>query len=78
MRELHDSVIARLFKVGLSLQGTATLLVDPPIRDRVEHAIEELDATIREIRMTTFAFEVASRRQRPSADGDEPQRPGPR
>jgi len=59
-RALHDSVINRLFEIGLSLQGTLMLLVDQPSRDRVEHAIEDLDATIREIRSTVFALEAGS------------------
>jgi hypothetical protein len=36
------------------MQGIATLVVGQPCRDRVEHAIEDLDATIRETRAVDF------------------------
>ena len=53
-RDLHDSVIQRLFAVGLSLQ--ATLMNDLPreVASQVDTAIDELDETIREIRTTIF------------------------
>lgn len=54
-RDLHDTVIQRLFAVGLSLQG-ATLLAEESsaLRDRLESAIDDLDTTVREIRTTIF------------------------
>ena len=53
-RDLHDSVIQRIFAVGLSLQ--ATLMNDLPrdVATQVDTAIDELDETIREIRTTIF------------------------
>lgn len=53
-RDLHDSVIQRIFAVGLSLQ--ATLMNDLPsdVAAQVDTAIDELDETIREIRTTIF------------------------
>jgi signal transduction histidine kinase len=53
-RNLHDTVIQRLFAVGLALQATLGGEIDPAGRERVANAIDDLDATIREIRMTIF------------------------
>lgn len=54
--DLHDLVIQRLFAIGLGLQGTARLAVRPETADRVERAIDDLDATIRDIRRAIFAL----------------------
>jgi signal transduction histidine kinase len=56
-RDLHDTVIQRLFAVGLSLQGTARLAQRPEVRDRIEEAVEDLDRTVREIRTAIFGLE---------------------
>ena len=53
-RDLHDTVIQRLFAVGLGLQGAAMLAESPPLRDRLDSAIDDLDTTVREIRTTIF------------------------
>jgi PAS domain S-box-containing protein len=55
-RDLHDTVIQRLFAVGLSLQGAATRAGSPDVAERIETAIEEIDATIREIRTAIFTL----------------------
>jgi GAF domain-containing protein len=51
-RDLHDTVIQRLFGVGLSLQLAVSRDLDDDTRTRVEAALHELDATIHEIRTT--------------------------
>ena len=56
-RELHDLVIQRLFAIGMDLQGVARLNNDPAVADRVERAVEALDATIGEIRSTLFRLD---------------------
>ena len=56
-RDLHDLVIQRLFAAGLGLQGVAQLSPDPQVATRVNKAVDDLDATIREIRNTIFALE---------------------
>ena len=56
-RELHDLVIQRLFAVGMDLQGIARLNNDPAMTERVERAVEALDATIGEIRSTLFRLD---------------------
>jgi signal transduction histidine kinase len=55
-RDLHASVIQRLFTVGLSLQGTLRLAGRPGGDARLQEAIDELDDTIRQIRSTVFAM----------------------
>jgi signal transduction histidine kinase len=59
-RDLHDTVIQRLFATGLSLQGVSRLIRDEEPRRRVEAAVDELDTTVRHIR--TVIFDVESRR----------------
>jgi signal transduction histidine kinase len=55
-RDLHDTVIQRLFAVGLSLQGALVNVADEKVADRVETAIEEIDGTIRDIRTAIFSL----------------------
>ncbi|MBO9555056.1 GAF domain-containing sensor histidine kinase [Cellulomonas sp.] len=53
-RDLHDMVIQRLFAIGLDVQGAAQDAVRPDVADRLEHAVGELDETIKDIRSTIF------------------------
>ena len=53
-RDLHDTVIQRLFAVGLSLQGSVRLAADPMVVTRLESAVDEVDITVREIRTAIF------------------------
>ncbi|ROR90849.1 GAF domain-containing protein [Nocardioides aurantiacus] len=53
-RDLHDLVIQRLFAVGLSLQSVVPLAGSPRVRERLEQAIRDLDATIGDIRRSIF------------------------
>ena len=59
-RDLHDTVIQRLFATGLSLQGASRLIEDVDARRRVESAVDDLDLTVRHIR--TVIFDVATPR----------------
>jgi len=61
-RDLHDKVIQRLFATGMSLQATERLVVHKEVGDRVATAIDDLDATVREIRSTIFALQHDSHR----------------
>ena len=63
-RDLHDSVIQRLFAVGLSLQSLSSAGLPAEPGARIDRAIDDLDETIREIRSTIFAI---SRPEGPSA-----------
>ncbi|MGZ6256808.1 MAG: GAF domain-containing sensor histidine kinase, partial [Candidatus Limnocylindria bacterium] len=55
-RELHDSIIQRLYGLNLSLDDVPDLVSEDPdeARQRVDHAIDTISATIAEIR--TFIF----------------------
>jgi signal transduction histidine kinase len=56
-RDLHDLVIQRLFAIGLSLESTARLLADRrDVAERVSSAVDDLDATIKDIRRSIFAL----------------------
>jgi two-component system, NarL family, sensor histidine kinase DevS len=55
-RDLHDTVIQRLFAVGLSLQGALGAAPDPRLAERIETAIDEIDGTIRDIRTAIFSL----------------------
>jgi signal transduction histidine kinase len=53
-RDLHDRVIQRIFAVGMTLQGVARMPDPTQARSRIDRAVDELDATIAEIRSTIF------------------------
>jgi signal transduction histidine kinase len=55
-RDMHDHVIQRLFATGLSLQSAARHADNPVTRERVEVAVDELDAAIKDIRNSIFAL----------------------
>jgi signal transduction histidine kinase len=55
-RDLHDTVIQRLFATGLTLQAMVRL-ASPQVATRIQDAIDDLDDTIRQIRTTIFALE---------------------
>lgn len=52
-RDLHDTVIQRLFAIGMRLQA-AERLADRPIAERIGDTVENIDEVIREIRETIF------------------------
>ncbi|WP_245154784.1 GAF domain-containing protein [Nocardioides sp. 1609] len=55
-RDLHDLVIQRLFAVGLGLQSTSRLTDRPEVADRLDQAVDDLDATIKDIRRSIFGL----------------------
>jgi signal transduction histidine kinase len=55
-RDLHDLVIQRLFAIGLSLQSVGRISDVPQVTSRVEAAVDDLDATIKDIRRSIFAL----------------------
>lgn len=63
-RDLHDTVIQRLFAAGLSLQATASR-ADPDVRARIEATVDDLDQTIRDVRTAVFSLQTS----RPSERG---------
>jgi signal transduction histidine kinase len=56
-RDLHDTVIQRLFATGLGLQAL-TRTATPEVADRIQQAVDDLDDTIREIRGVIFALQA--------------------
>jgi signal transduction histidine kinase len=52
--DLHDTVVQRLFKVGLDLEVALHLLPASEARERIEAAISGTDETIRQIRSATL------------------------
>jgi nitrate/nitrite-specific signal transduction histidine kinase len=59
-RDLHDTVIQRLFATGLSLQGTIRLAEDPKLVDRLHQAVDDLDQTVRDIRSAIFELHTTT------------------
>ncbi|OAA28169.1 histidine kinase [Frankia sp. EI5c] len=53
-RDLHDHVMQRLYAVALGLQGMAAAEERPQPAGRLSTYVDDLDATIREIRSTVF------------------------
>lgn len=68
-RDLHDTVIQRLFATGLRLQAAARLSERPEVTDRILQAVDELDLTVKYIRTAIFGLEGSLR-----ADGGLRQR----
>ena len=56
-RDLHDTVIQRLFATGLALQSSLPLIENAEVGERIEAAISDLDDTIRQVRTTIFGLE---------------------
>ncbi len=58
-RDLHDTVIQRLFATGLSLQATPrSVRADPDAAvNRIETAVDDLDLTVKHIRTAIFGLE---------------------
>jgi PAS domain S-box-containing protein len=57
-RDLHDTVIQRLFGAGMTLQAVASLTEDC-LRDRIETTIGDLDQTIVDLRTAIFSLQGA-------------------
>jgi signal transduction histidine kinase len=55
-RDLHDTVVQRLFAVGLSLQGALARTTDDANTERIQIAVDEIDKTIRDVRSSIFAL----------------------
>ncbi|MEZ5142599.1 MAG: GAF domain-containing sensor histidine kinase [Acidimicrobiales bacterium] len=58
-RELHDTVIQRIFATGLALQGIAARQADTDLAARLQSAVDDLDDTVRHIRTTIFELQRA-------------------
>jgi len=59
-RDLHDTVIQRLFATGLTLQGVARLAEPmPEVVARIQGCVDELDGVVRQVRSTIFELHPA-------------------
>ena len=58
-RDLHDTVIQRLFATGMSLQASIRLVRTDPAAaiGRIERAVDDLDLTVKHIRTAIFGLE---------------------
>ncbi|MEY4131257.1 MAG: hypothetical protein RLZZ31_1381 [Actinomycetota bacterium] len=56
-RDLHDTVIQRMFAMGLGLQSLANRSNDPELTQRLQEIVDELDETVRHIRTTIFELQ---------------------
>ena len=63
-RDMHDLVIQRLFATGLSLQAAGRQAQHPNVAARLDEAVDELDAAIKDIRHTIFELH----RERPTRE----------
>ena len=63
--DLHDQVIQRLFAVGMDLQGTIARASSREITDRLNRTVDDLQATIEDIRTAIFKLQSPTDR----ADG---------
>jgi signal transduction histidine kinase len=57
-RDLHDVVIQRLFAIGMQLQAASLRGPTDDVRERLEQAVNDLDATIRDVRSTIFELQT--------------------
>jgi signal transduction histidine kinase len=55
--DLHDHVIQRLFAAGMDLQGTIARSRSGEITQRLNRTVDDLQATIEEIRTTIFSLQ---------------------
>ena len=60
-RDLHDTVIQRLFATGLRLQGAARLAQRPEVTERILQSVDDLDLTVKHIRTAIFGLEATRR-----------------
>jgi signal transduction histidine kinase len=60
-RDLHDTVIQRLFATGMQLESSMRFMTGPEASERVQGAVSDLDKTIKEIRSTIYALQRSDR-----------------
>ncbi len=58
-RDLHDTVIQRLFAIGLRLQAARSVPDRDALVQRVDDAVDEIDDTIRDLRDAIFGLHKA-------------------
>jgi two-component system, NarL family, sensor histidine kinase DevS len=58
-RDLHDRTIQRLFATGLAAQSLRGRIAEAALQDRLEKIVEDLDATILDLRSSIFELDVS-------------------
>jgi hypothetical protein len=64
-RELHDTVVQRIFSIGLALQGMGQRVDDPAVTAGLQRAASDLDDTVHQIRTTVLHLDRADDELRP-------------
>ncbi|WP_026401535.1 GAF domain-containing sensor histidine kinase [Actinomadura rifamycini] len=57
-KDLHDTVIQRLFATAMTLMAATKITQKREVRVRIERAVDDLDGTMRQIRSTIFALQA--------------------
>jgi signal transduction histidine kinase len=65
-RDLHDTVIQRLFATGMALQAASRITDRSQLLGRIEAAVDDLDLTVKHIRSTIFGLGLGSGARRSS------------
>jgi signal transduction histidine kinase len=58
-KDLHDTVIQRLFATAMTLMSAIKITQRRDVAVRVQRAVDDLDDTIRQIRSTIFALQIS-------------------
>jgi signal transduction histidine kinase len=58
-KDLHDTVIQRLFATAMTLMSAIKITQKRDVAVRVQRAVDDLDETIRQIRSTIFALQIS-------------------
>ncbi len=58
-KDLHDTVIQRLFATAMTLMSAIKITQKRDVAVRVQRAVDDLDETIRQIRSTIFALQAS-------------------
>jgi signal transduction histidine kinase len=58
-KDLHDTVIQRLFAIAMTLMSVIKITQRRDVAVRVQRAVDDLDDTIRQIRSTIFALQTS-------------------
>lgn len=55
-RDLHDLVVQQLFATGMTLEAVSKRVTDEGDRQKISAAVDDLDATIKQIRQSIYAL----------------------
>jgi hypothetical protein len=67
--DLVTGLVHRMFGIGLTLESAAGL-ASGPVSDRLQRAIRELDAAIRDVRTAVFTARASSGKSDPGPGDD--------